>query len=187
MTSAEDATGVWKRPWGAAAGGSAGADAASASALAAALDHAGRFVAHLSGCSVEDWRDVLQRARAVDAAVHGAALRRVAALVEAYPDAGALAALQDAACAAAPTEAAAGAGSRASCSLAGRLAMHAAIALALRDALSAAEFAALYAPFARPTLFDPGDPGGGSIERRTRVTALRTVAAPLAPPAAGER
>jgi hypothetical protein len=153
------------------------------------LSRANDFVAYLAGCSVEDWREVLQRAHAVETAAHAAALRRVTALVAAYPNAAALTALQDRACAAAPSEATAGAGSAASCSLAGRLATHAAFALAFREMLAPAEFAALYAPFARATRPEraAGDDGAPGTERRTVVAALTAVAAPLAPPHADDR
>jgi hypothetical protein len=152
-----------------------------AAGAAGALDHARRFVAHLAACSVDDWREVLQRVHAVDAAAHAAALRRAAALLAAHPDADAMDALQRAALAAAPTEATAGSGTGAACGFAGRVAAHAAFALALRDALTPGEFAALYAPFARPTTLAAR--AVGAPERRTAVPALPAVAAPLAPPA----
>lgn len=150
-----------------------------ATAAAAAFDEAHRFVAHLRGRSLDDWRDIVQRVRAVDATAHAAALRRTAALVAAHPDAATFRALQDAACAAAPTEAAAGPGTGPACSLAGRVAAHAAFALALREALTAHEFAALYAPFARPTTLKPPI-ADACADRRTDVPALPAVAAPLA-------
>jgi hypothetical protein len=157
--------------------------ATDAAGAAAALEHARRFVAHLAAYSIDDWREVLQRVHAVDAAAHGAALRRAAALLAAHADAEAMDALQWAALAAAPTEAAAGPGTGAACGLAGRVAAHAAFALALRDALTPGEFAALYAPFARPTTL-ARDVRGGRAARGTAVPALRTVAAPLAAPLA---
>jgi hypothetical protein len=150
---------------------------------AAALEHARRFVAHLAAYSIDDWREVLQRVHTVDAAAHGAALRRAAATLAAHADAETIDALQRAARAAAPTEAAAGPGTGAACGLSGRVAAHAAFALALRDALTPGEFAALYAPFARPTTL-ARDVRGGRAARGTAVPALRTVAAPLAAPLA---
>ena len=92
------------RPGPANAPGGCATDRAGA---AAALEHARRFVAHLAAYSIDDWREVLQRVHAVDAAAHGAALRRAAALLAAHPDALSMDALQQAALAAAPTEAAA--------------------------------------------------------------------------------
>jgi hypothetical protein len=146
---------------------------------AAALEHARRFVAHLAAYSIDDWREVLQRVHAVDAAAHGAALRRAAALLAAHADVETIDALQWAALAAAPTEAAAGPGTGAACGLAGRVAAHAAFALALRDALTPGEFAALYAPFARPSTLACAA-RAARADRGTAVLALRTVAPPLA-------
>jgi hypothetical protein len=149
--------------------------ATDAAGAASALEHARRFVAHLPAYSIDDWREVLPRVHAVDAAAHGAALRRAAPLLAAHADAEPIDALQRAALTTAPTEAA-GPGTGAACGLAGRVGGRAAGALALRDALTPGAFAALYAPFARPSTVARA----ARADRGTAVPALRTVAAPLA-------
>ena len=142
-------------------------------------DRAHDFVDYLARLSEDEWEEVLQRVHAIDAPAHAAALHRVADLLDAHPDVPAVDALQRAACAAPPAR-----------MHAGRLATHAAFALALRDALSAHEFAALYGPFARP---EPSPVGAGPTaldhegydhehrgeDRRVAVAALAEVARPL--------
>lgn len=138
-------------------------------------DRAEHFAAYLARLSAGEWEDILQRVHAVDAAAHAAAIRRVVVVLATRPDMGALDALQRAVLAASPPN-----------TSAGRVATHAAFALALRDALSAREFAALYGPFAQPeppphaagALAPNADPRGG--DRRVAVDALADVARPLA-------
>lgn len=137
-------------------------------------DRAHHFVDYLTRLSVDEWEEVLQRVHAVDATAHAAALRRVAELLDVHPNVHAADVLQRAACAAPP-----------SCARAGRLATHAAFALAFRDALSAREFAALYGPFARPEPSTPAarppaaDDEPHVEDRRVTVDALADVARPL--------
>lgn len=138
-------------------------------------DRARHFVDHLPRLSTHDWDEILQRVHAVDATAHAEALRRVTALLGRHPNVDAMSTLQRAACAAAPRYTGAG-----------RLATHAAFALALRDALTAREFAALYGPFARPASSTAAaGPVGAEgrpqlTDRRIAVDALADVAQPLA-------
>lgn len=138
-------------------------------------DRARHFVDHLPRLSAHEWDEILQRVHAVDATAHAEALRRVTDLLGRHPNVDAMGTLQRAACDAAPRYTGAG-----------RLATHAAFALALRDALSAREFAALYGPFARPesptAAPRPGAADGEPplTDRRIAVDALADVARPLA-------
>ncbi len=143
------------------------------------LERAEHFAAYLTRLSASEWDDVLQRVHAVDAAAHAAAIHRVVNVLDAHPNMDALNALQRAVSAAAPPN-----------TSASRIATHAAFALALRDALSAHEFAALYGPFARsePSTHAAGPHGARppvagdephAADRRVAVDALADVARPL--------
>lgn len=138
------------------------------------LERAQHFAAYLERLSPGEWDDLLQRVRAVDAAAHAAAIHRVVDVLDAQPNMNALNGLQRAVSAAAPPN-----------TSAGRVATHAVFALALRDALSAHEFAALYGPFARPeSSTNAAEPHSAADaahreERRVAVDALGDVARPL--------
>lgn len=157
------------------AGGVAPVSAGSPNVSISPADRARHFVDHLTRLSAPEWDEILQRVHAIDATAHTEALRRVTVLLGGHLNVDAMGTLQRAACAAAPRHTGAG-----------RLATHAAFALALRDALSAREFAALYGPFARPesstAARGPGATDGEPplTDRRIAVDALADVARPLA-------
>ena len=137
------------------------------------------FAAYLARLSAAEWDDVLQRVHAVDAAEHAAALHHLVMILDGYHDVARIHDLQRAVVQATPPN-----------TSASRVATHAVFALALRDTLSAREFAALYGPFARP---DPAShatrphtagahdvDGSYGADRRVAVTALTDVAGALA-------
>jgi hypothetical protein len=107
-------------------------------------DRAWRFVDRLRALTPHEWDEVVQRGRAVDVIAERLATRRLLTAVRCAPDALALDRLNRAACAAAETMQRL----QGACDYAGRLAAHAALAVALAHELLDGELMALYGPFA---------------------------------------
>jgi hypothetical protein len=130
---------------GAGAGAGGGAGAAPPSPFGQAHD----FLDRLGALAARDWQEVMRRAYAVETGTRRAAMHRVGEILVGHPQTRAFDGLARAAHEVAQ---AAGRGRRVAGDLvthAAGLAAHAAYALALRERLTAGEFDALYAPFAR--------------------------------------
>jgi hypothetical protein len=120
-----------------------------APSIAAPLRRASEFVERIAALTAAEWADVAQRALALDAAAHPAAVRRLWHALIGHPQSRALDALNRAACAAASAAAVASPGFAAdqAQARAGRTAAHAALAVALAPELPPGDVALLTAPF----------------------------------------
>lgn len=124
---------------------------AAAPSRADALARAHALLDTMRGLSPADWELATQRAHTLDTPAHRAAVRRLGDTLVGHPQSRALDACNRAACAAAQQlgggAVPAGLAAEAVCSYVGRLAAHAALALALAPELPAADVAILTAPF----------------------------------------
>lgn len=138
------------------------AELASSSDAAAPIVQAARLLERAATLTPAEWHDVAQRAHALDAAAHPAAVRRLWHALIGHPQSRALDALNRAACAAASGSSVAAPGFDAdqACARAGRITAHAALALALAHELPPGDVALLSAPF-HAARGDAGDCGGG--------------------------
>ena len=117
--------------------------------LPAPLARARALLDRATALTPAEWDDVTQRARALDAAAHQAAVRRLWRALVGHPQSRALDALNRAACEVARGAAVGerGTNADATCSYAGRVAAHAVLALALAQELPASDVALLTQPF----------------------------------------
>jgi hypothetical protein len=123
---------------------------APAPSIAAPLRRASELVERIAALTATQWADVARRALALDAAAHPAAVRRLWQALVGHPQSRALDALNRAACAAAGAAAAVaspGFAAEQAQARAGRIAAHAALAVALAPELPPDDVALLTAPF----------------------------------------